>query len=175
MEDLQTYWESIPVGRENAATYEDLCTAWACGVRAVRVILQELSAHDNGDNYILIRSSGCKGFYKTDDESEIQTYKREVLSRGRNVFAPVKKINRVLSANTTQTSAANNLRLIRESRGFKQSDVCEYMKQFDRAFDKPLLSKMENDVCAPTLYQLSKLALLFDCEPSELLAIDWYK
>ncbi len=174
VENLYTYWDDIPVGRENAFTYEDLCYIWACDPRKARAILHELSRYDNGDNYILIRSSGCKGFYKTDDEAEIQAYKHECLNKGKSVFAPIKKINRVLNANGAQFSTTNNLRVIRESRGFKQSQVCEYMRRYDRAFDKPLLSKMENDVCAPTAYQLSLLAALFDCEPSELLTMDLY-
>jgi transcriptional regulator with XRE-family HTH domain len=62
------------------------------------------------------------------------------------------------------------LRVVREGKGFKQKDVCARMKEYDRAFDKSLLSKMENGVCLPTLYQLSKLALILDCTPSELIS-----
>lgn len=171
---LAIYWDNIPVGRENAATYAVLCALWGCDTRQARKILHELSLYDNGDNYILIRSGGCKGFYKTDDESEIRAYKRECLNKGRSVFAPVKKINRVLLENTTQYSLLNNLRVIREGKGFKQKEVCAQMKKYDRAFDTSLLSKMENGVCLPTYYQLSKLALILDCAPSELLAADLY-
>lgn len=174
MENVEVYWNDIPIGKENAFTYEELCYLWDCDPRKARAIMHELSLYDNGDNYILIRSSNGKGFYKTDDEAEIQAYKRECLNKGRSVFAPIKKINRVLSANAQQFDIENNLRLIRESKGFKQKDVCKYMKQFDRAFDKSLLSKMENGVCMPTYYQLSKLAVLFDCAPFELVQIDLY-
>lgn len=174
MEKLHIFWEDIPVGKANAITYDDLHDLWNCDKRKARAILHELSLYDNGDNYILIRSGGCKGFYKTDDETEIRAYKRECLNKGRSVFAPVKKINRVLSENTTQYSLINNLRVIRESKGITQKEVCNQMKEFDRAFDKSLLSKMENGVCLPTYYQLSKLAQILDCEPSELLAADLY-
>lgn len=167
-DNLRQYWYDIPIGRENALTYENLCHIWNCEPRKVRQILHELSLYDNGDNYILIRSSKGKGFYKTDAEAEIQAYKRECLNKGRNVFAPIKKINRVLSANAEQMSATNNLRLMRESKGLKQSEVCEYMQQFERAFDKPLLSKMENDICAPTARQLSLLASLYGVESQSL-------
>lgn len=169
---LSTYWDQIPVGKENAVTYAKLCAAWDCTDRRARAILHELSRYDNGDNYILIRSARCKGFYKTDDEGEIAAYKRECLNKGRSVFAPVKKINRVLSANTEQLSLANNLRVIREGKGFKQKDVCERMN--DRSFDTSLLSKMENGVCLPTYSQLSKLAQILDCEPSELMTAELY-
>ena len=171
---FSVYWGDIPVGKKNAVTYDFLCDLWACNKRQARAILHELSLYDNGDNYILIRSGGCKGFYKTDDETEIQAYKRECLNKGRSVFAPVKKINRVLSADAEQLSLENNLRVMRESKGFSQSQVCDVMKQYDRSFDKSLLSKMENNVCLPTAYQLAKLSLILSCEPSELINTDLY-
>lgn len=171
---IANYWDDIPVGKENAVTYENLCALWECDTRRARAILHELSLYDNGDNYILIRSSGCKGFYRSDDETEIEAYKRECLNKGRSIFAPLKKINRVLNTNTEQYSFENNLRVIRESKGLRQADVCERMKQYDKAFDKSLLSKMENGVCLPNYYQLSKLALIFSCTPSELLTAELY-
>lgn len=174
MDNVHLYWNDIPVGKENAADYERLCAIWECDKRKARAILHELSLYDNGDNYILIRSGGCKGFYKTDDESEITAYKRECLNKGRSVFAPVKKINRVLSADAEQLSLTNNLRVIRESKGLKQSQVCAVMKRYDRTFDKSLLSKMENGVCLPTYYQLSKLAEIYAVKPFELIQADLY-
>jgi hypothetical protein len=147
---------------------------WGCDTRKARAILHELSLYDNGDNYILIRSSKGKGFYKTDDEAEIKAYKRECLNKGRSVFAPVKKINRVLNANAEQYSFTNNLRVVRESKGLKQAQVCKLMKKHDRAFDKSLLSKMENGVCLPTYSQLTKLAEIYAVKPFELLKADLY-
>lgn len=174
MNDVQRYWDDIPVGKGNAITYDELRVMWNCSGRKARAILHELSAYDNGDNYILIRSGGCKGFYKTDDATEIQAYKRECLNKGRSVFAPVKKINRILNADVKQYSLENNMRVIRESKGLKQSDVCERMQQHDKAFDKSLLSKMENGVCLPTYFQLSKIAEIYAVQPFELLKVDLY-
>lgn len=174
MENVQMYWDDIPVGKGNAITYGELCIMWGRTPRTVRAILHQLSLYDNGDDYILIRSSNGKGFYKTDNESEIKAYKRECLNRGRNVFAPVKKINRVLNANAEQYSFTNNLRVYRESMQMKQSQVCKLMKKHDRAFDVSLLSKYENGVCLPTHFQLSKLAEIYACSPSDLLSIDLY-
>ena len=168
------YWNDIPVGREKAVEYDYLCVLWGCNRRQARKILHDLSLYDNGDDYILIRSGGCKGFYKTDDEDEIRAYKRECLNKGRSVFAPVKKINRVLAENSTQYSLINNLRVVREGKGVTQKQVCKRMKEFDRAFDKSLLSKMENGVCLPTYYQLSKLAEILDCTPLELINDNLY-
>lgn len=171
---LAMYWNDIPVGRENAVTYDELITLWGINERRTRAILHDLSALDNGDNYILIRSGSAKGFYRTDDINEITKYKTECLHKGRSVFAPIKKINRVLNSNTMQYNIENNIRLYREARGLTQKQVCNEMKKHDKYFDKSLLSKMENGVCLPTCYQLSKLAVIFDCEPSEIVNADLY-
>lgn len=171
---LERFWDDIPVGKENAATYAVLCGLWKCTERTARAILHKLSSYDNGDNYILIRSSGCKGFYKTDNEDEINAYKRECINKGRSVFAPIKKINRVLALDDPQCSFANNLRVVRESRGMKQEEVCNQMKKYCNSFDKPLLSKMENSVILPTPFQLSLLAQIYGIEPRDILDINFH-
>ena len=48
------------------------------------------------------------------------------------------------------------------------------VKSVDRAFDKSLLSKMENGVVLPTPAQLSKLAEIYGVEPFELVRVDLY-
>lgn len=171
---LELFWNDIPVGKQNAVTYPELMQTWGKCERDVRKLLHDLSLYDNGDNYILVRSAGGKGFYKTDDAATIRAYKKECLNKGKSVFAPVKKINRVLQENATQYEIENNLRLEREERGLKQADVCAKMKQFDSCFDIPLLSKMENGVCLPTPYQLSKLAEIYGAKPTDLLNNDLF-
>lgn len=94
---LAVYWNMLPVGRDRAASYEDLQMYWCCSKRAVRRILEELSSFDNGDNYVLIRSSRGVGFYRTDDPDDIAAYKREIKSRVRKLCVPLEKINRVLA------------------------------------------------------------------------------
>lgn len=101
-EQLLYYWNCIPVGKENAITYPELCIMWNCNERQVRYILHELSYNDNGDNMILIRSSHGKGFYKTDNAEEIEKYKKECINRAKHTFAPLRKINRVLNVNDMQ-------------------------------------------------------------------------
>lgn len=171
---LEAYWNDIPIGKNNAATYAELKMWWNLNEREVRRALHELSSFDNGDNYVLIRSGKSKGFYKTDDQKEIETYKRECLNKGRSVFAPVKKINRILKANAAQFSIENNLRIIREERQLKQSAVCEFMQAFDEAFDVSMLSKMENGRCLPTPFQLAKLSEIYGCAASDLIQADLY-
>lgn len=170
---LELYWHTIPIGKRNATTYTRLCAEWRMKPRAVRSILHDLSAYDNGDNFVLIRSGKSKGFYKTDDPAEIAAYRDECLKKGRSVFAPVKKCNRVLSADGSQCEMFNNLRGIREARGMKQADVCAEMQKHDHAFNVSLLSKMENGVCLPTFYQLSLLAQIYGVEPQELVRGDF--
>lgn len=93
---LAFYWETIPVGIEKAITYEQLARRWGMSRRSVRNILHELSAEDNGDGLILIRSSKNKGFFKTSDKYEIAKYKAEVIHRAQHTCAPLNKIARVL-------------------------------------------------------------------------------
>lgn len=169
---LETYWNDLPTEKEKAATYDDLKQWWGANERDVRKILHKLSSLDNGDDFVLIRSSRGKGFYKTDNKDEIERYKQECLNMGRSVFAPVRKINRILRSNNTQFSIENNLRVIREDRQLKQSTVVEFMRAFDEHFDVPMLSKMENGFCLPTLMQAVRLSELYGCKPEDLINYD---
>lgn len=170
---LELYWSELPTGKENAVDYPKLCEMWGKNARTVRSILHDLSLFDNGDDFVLIRSGKSKGFYKTDDKAEITAYRKECLQKGRSVFAPIKKCNRILTANTQQYEIFNNMRTVREGLGMKQKEVCEQMKAFDKAFDVSLLSKMENGICLPTPFQVIKLAEIYGVEPSELLGDLW--
>lgn len=171
---LVFYWQEIPIGKENATTYAELCANWGKNERQVRAILHELSSYDNGDNYVLVRSASGKGFYRTDDAETMRSYRNECLSKGKSIFAPVHKINRILNANMTQFSFENNLRVIREERGLTQRKVCHYMTDYDPNFDCVMLSKMENSICYPTPLQLLRLAEIYGVQPSELINTDLY-
>lgn len=174
MDYIEMYWSEIPVGEENAVSYADLCESWQMNERSVRHILHVLSEHDNGDNYVLIRSASKKGFYKTDDPETIKAYRREVISKGKSNFAPLKKIGRVLqNQDDVQYSLVNNLRVVRESKGMKQKDVCNIMKEFVPTFDVSILSRIENSVCLPTPYVLMHLARIYGVRPGELLETDF--
>ena len=171
---LEYYYNSIPVGRENAVTYPTLCEKWGMSERQVRKKLHELSKYDSGDNFVIIRSGHGKGFYKTDDINEIKAFKKEIMAKAKSNFAPLGKINRILNSDTKalQTSIFNNLKVVRCQQGRFQSEVVEYMRRFDKAFDTPMLSKFENGFCLPTPYQLMKLADFYHCKPSDLILID---
>ena len=170
---LELYWNELPTGKENAVTYPELVLIWDQSERNVRKILHDLSRFDNGDDFILIRSAKKGGgFYKTDNADDIKAYKNECIAKGRSTFAPIKKINRVLNNNAEQISMINNLRSVRESVGLKQSQVCDAMKQIDDGFDVPLLSKMENGVCVPTIMQCRRLAEIYGCATADLISYD---
>lgn len=175
MDKLELYWSEIPVGKENAVSYDYLCTAWGISQRAVRSILHKLSIYDNGDDTVLIRSSkDGGGFYRSSDSAEIAAYRAECLRRGQNTFAPLKKIDRVLSSNNGQLSIYNNLRAVRVATGLKAKEVCKLMRATDPAFDESILSKMENDRCLPTAMQLRNLAEIYGVKPSELIGLNEY-
>ena len=171
---LEIFWNDIPIGKKNAVTYTTLKMWWNINEREVRRTLHELSSFDNGDNYVLIRSGKNKGFYRTDNEEEIKLYKRECLNKGKSIFAPIRKINRILSANIDQFSINNNLRVIREGLQMKQTEVCRIMQEYDEHFDVPMLSKMENGVCLPTPFQLARLSEIYTCQPTDLIQSEMY-
>lgn len=174
MRNLVKYWDVLPVGKENAIPYKALQYKWGVSKRNVRKILELLSSFDNGDNYILIRNSRGAGFYLTDDPDDIQAYKRECSSRAKKIYAPLKKINRVLKDITPEYinySFENNLKLMRKERGLMQIEVCEAMRRYEPMFDVSALSRFENGWALPTPTQLRMLAGIYGCEPHELVAM----
>lgn len=170
---LNERWEDIPIGKENAINYDKLCNLWGVDKRHARHFLADLSKYDNGDDYILIRSSRKAGFYRTNDIANIKSFRSECMNRGRNVFAALRKIDRVLAVNEMQYGIENNLRLYRTMAELTQTAVCVEMQLLYPAFDASLLSKMENGVCMPTPDQLAHLAVIYACEPSELLNMNY--
>ena len=99
--ELYHFWDDIPTDETGtpAVDYATLCFLWNVDRRGARAILAELSAFDNGDGFILIRSSHNAGFYKTRNREKIAAYRREVYARAMNTLKPLKKIKRVLQRN----------------------------------------------------------------------------
>lgn len=172
---LANYWDDLPVGRESAYTYDQLCMIWQVSKREVRKILHALSCYDNGDDMILIRSSNRAGFYKTNNPDDISAYRRECLNRGRRTLVPLRKIDRVLAPDFGQMTMTNNLKSARVAAGLSAAEVCFAMAQTFPGFDTPLLSRMENDRCLPTPGQLAELAQIYGCTPRDLLNMDLYQ
>lgn len=173
---LELYWSEIPVGKENAVTRPELCAMWNMTDRGARAILHELSRYDNGDDYILIRSSKNKGFYRTTDPADIAAFRKECINKGRSHFAPLRKINRVTaSLDADQYSIENNLKVVRLSRGMTQPEVVAKFSAFDSGMDVSMLSRMESGRCLPTPLQLIILSQIYGCEPLELVNADLYQ
>ena len=97
MKTLDQLYRDIPIGIDNAITKEELMFLWGVSTeRQVRLIIAELRAQDNGDDYVIISLSNKKGFWRSNDPVEVQTFKRELMSRAQHTFRPLKKINRIL-------------------------------------------------------------------------------
>lgn len=167
---LNEYWEALPIGKENAADYVTLCEKWSMSKRKVRQTLHALSLYDSGDDYVLIRSSSGKGFYKTDDIETIKAYKKECTNKAKSNFAPLKKINRVLAgAEDMQLTFNNNMKPARLAKGLTQAEVILQAQKYDSALDVSMLSRYENGVAVPTPYQLLLLARIYGCKPLDLI------
>ena len=108
---LSYLWDTLPIGKENAVSYSELCSMWGVSKRVARKHLQLLGVYDNGDNLVLIRSSKGRGFYRTSNPAEIKAYKFECLHKGQSIIAAVKKCNRVLLdvGETPEDSAQLNI------------------------------------------------------------------
>ena len=170
MPTLEDYWNSLPIGKEKAESYDTLCEKWNVNKRQARSILHNLSLYDSGDNYILIRSSSGKGFYRTDDMQIIQAFRAECMKKAKSNFAPLKKINRILTeAEDRQIDFCNNLKTMRLAKGLKQTDVILQLQRVGENVDAAMLSKYENSVCLPTPYQLCLFARIYGCKPHELI------
>lgn len=172
--DIISYLNSIPISRENALNYDDLCSVWHVNQRTARAIMHELSLYDAGDELVLIRSSSGNGFYRTDDRNEMKAFRHECLKKGKSCFAPVKKINRILKDDATANEIAifNNLKSFRLAKGLKQREVINIINEKEPNVDVSMLSKFENGVCIPTPKQLMLLAKIYDCSPSDLILIN---
>ena len=99
---LEQYWQDIPIGKKNRVTRDHLCGVWGVNRRMVRLILNRLASWDNGDDYVLVRSSSSRGFWRSNDREEIARYRREPLSRAKSYLKQLDKINRVLGENPLQ-------------------------------------------------------------------------
>lgn len=175
MSTLEKMYDSIPIGKENAISKERLQVMWGLtSERAVRQVVAELRKIDNGDNFVIVSLSSCKGFYRTDDPEEILKYKKETLNRAKHTFAPLGKVNRILMENDTQLefAAPNKLKEAREAAGYKANEVIPLIRKYDPSFDKSMMSKIENNKCNPTILQLSVMASLYKKTTAELTGVE---
>lgn len=175
MSTLEKMYDSIPIGKENAISKEELQKKWGLtSERAVRQTIAELRKIDNGDNFVIVSLSTSKGFYRTDDPEEILKYKKETLNRAKHTFAPLGKVNRILMENDTQLelAAPNRLKEAREAAGYKANEVIPIIRKYDPTFNKVVMSQIENNKCLPTRLQLSIMANLYKKPVAELTGME---
>lgn len=172
---IEEMYNSIPVGSENAISKEELANLWGMkSERGVRQIISDLRQIDNGDSYVIVSFSNGKGYYRTDDPEEIANFKREIVSRAKNTFAPLKKANRILLnyENQLEFIPPNNLKAAREEVGLQAKDVVEVIRQKDPTFDKATMSRIENNKCLPTALQISIMSSLYGKSSGELVGME---
>lgn len=173
-EELEKRWESIPIGKENAVGYGELCYAWKKDERQVRAILHELSLYDAGDGLVLIRSAKSRGgFYRTADPEDMKAYRKECLNKGKSIFAPVRKINAILKAEegALQCGITNNTRSARAAAGLSLKEAADMMRERFRDFDTAALWRIEEGTSLPTPAQLGALAAIYGTKTSDLLTM----
>lgn len=176
MPTLEEMYNSIPIGKQNAATKEELAELWGYSTeRSVREIIAKLRAVDNGDNYIIVSVSQNKGYYRTDDIKEIAAYKQETANRARNTFVPLKKVNRVLmdmDSKQLELVPPNKLREAREAAGLLAREVIPIIQKYDPNFNKVTMSLIENNKALPTARQLAVMSRLYKRSTADLVGME---
>ena len=87
--------DDIPIGAENAITRQALMRKWHMRDRTVRETVAKFRARDD-DPYIIISHSNGRGYYRTNNISQIEGYVREMDARIRNTAKAVNKARRLL-------------------------------------------------------------------------------
>ena len=93
----------LPIGAWNAISRQELSNLWGLSDRSARLVIAELRKMDFGDNFIIVSYSDGKGYYRTADIAEIEAFAAEMRSRALNIFAPLKKANRIIKEYESQT------------------------------------------------------------------------
>ena len=98
------YWQSIPIGQKNAATYEMLMSLWGIkDRREVRRILQMLSdEYEAFDGYALVRSGRFHGFFRTNDKKILEPFYREIERKAHSLDVQKRKVQNVLNRSEGQ-------------------------------------------------------------------------
>ncbi len=174
---MGNYYDDIPIGKRHAISRETLSGLWNLSDREVRAVIADLRKQDNNDEYVIISSSGGKGYYRTTDIEEILAYKKEILNRARHTYTPLKKINRILEEheadNQMEFVSVNNLRAARKEAGLTAQTVVEVIRRdADPKFNKSDMSRIENNRCYPTAKQLLVMSKLYRKSPSELTGME---
>lgn len=102
------YYESIPIGKENAISREELCELCGKSARSVRRTIENLRSKDNGDDFVIVSTAHRAGYFRSSNRDEIRSFKGEVTRRGKHTFRPLRKANRILGVHNNQSKAEAN-------------------------------------------------------------------
>ena len=88
----------IPYGRKNAISRLTLRKMWHCDDRTAREIIAYLRRNPGDDGCAILSTSSTTpaGYWRSDDQAEIQAFIRETENRARNTFLSLKDAKRVL-------------------------------------------------------------------------------
>ena len=165
------YYESIPLGKENAISKFALAQLWNTSVREARRKVMLLRMEDNGDDFVIVSTSKSAGYYRSDNRDDIRSFKEEMSNRAKHTFRPIRKASRILGVDEQQYSFTNNLKMCRlEARLWGDTVVLE-LRKLDPRFDKSILSRIENGLCMPTPIQLQVLSRLYHKSIEELVGV----
>lgn len=169
------FYDSIPVGRENAITRAELARLWGMSQDSVRHTIAALRAQDQGDDFIIFSSSSPEnpGYYKTDDAAERRAFMAETKSRAINTFKPLKKAQRIENGNSDQYSLCNNLKQYRKDKGLSNEMFCEALTAAGVPMSTPMLSRIENGHVLPSPYCAGLMAEIIGCDVAELFGFGY--
>ena len=172
---MHDYYESIPIGRENAVSRAELARRWGMSEDKVRHKIAELRAEDNGDDYIIFSSSdkNSRGYFRTDDPSERRAFMAETKGRAINTFKPLKKAQRIENGDSNQYSLCCNLKQRRLDKGITNAMFVDALAAAGINIDKAMLSRIENGYVLPTPAAARMMAEIIDCEIEELFGIGY--
>ena len=169
------YYETIPVGRENAITREELANKWGVSQDKARHIIAELRAVDQGDDFIIFSSSDPQnpGYYKTADPAERRAFMAETKRRAINTFKPLKKAQRIENGNSNQYSLCNNLKIYRKDKGLSNEMLCEALTASGVPMSTPMLSRIENGHVLPSPRCAELMAEIIGCDVSDIFGFGY--
>ena len=94
---MNTFFDAIPIGRENAVSAASLARQWRCDQRTVRRIVAQLRTIDDGSGLVILSSSGTyPGYWRSCDEAEIRRFVRAMSSHSRSTFLALRSARRAL-------------------------------------------------------------------------------
>lgn len=171
----EEYYNSIPIGRENAISRASLAKMWNMSQDSVRHMIAILRADDNGDDFIIYSSSNPNhpGYYRTDDPVERRNFMRETKFRAINTFKPLKKAQRIENGDSGQYSLSCNLKQYRVSKGINNKDFCDSLSAAGVPMNPPLLSRIENGYVLPTPAAANLMAELIGCDVADLFGFGY--